>query len=239
MLFFDDSKDSKQQLDIQINDVAPFTLKNQGLNEEILNEAEIDANLQQYVDQEKETTQIEELNNIKKNMVKDRILKYVIGNKVNQVISFMLSHYSEDLSKEVLDMIKEEIRTVLSSKLKLLLDSALSNNYAQWCTLLNSKQGQEQMQQFEEVRTRVREVVQGSALSGGTNEPVLGGEEAMDEVAKALLHMQELKQELARLVSSLIMQARRGMDTESSQASEGALEEVKGNSLDNYLRNRF
>lgn len=36
----------------------------------------------------------------------------------------MLSHYSEELSKEVLDMIKEEIRTVLASKIKLLLDAA-------------------------------------------------------------------------------------------------------------------
>ena len=56
--------------------------------------------------------------------VKDKILKYVVGTKVNQVISFMLSHYSEDLTKEVLDMIKEEIRTVLSTKIKVLLDSA-------------------------------------------------------------------------------------------------------------------
>ena len=56
------------------------------------------------------------------------MLKYVIGNKVNQVISFMLSHYSEDLSKEILDLIKEEIRTVLSSKIQLLLESAFSND---------------------------------------------------------------------------------------------------------------
>ena len=61
-------------------------------------------------------------------MVKDRILKYVIGNKVNQVISFMLSHYSDDLSKEVLDMIKEEIRTVLANKIKILLDALFTSN---------------------------------------------------------------------------------------------------------------
>jgi len=40
----------------------------------------------------------------------------------------MLQHYSEELSKEVLDMIKEEIRTVLSSKIKLLLEAAFNNN---------------------------------------------------------------------------------------------------------------
>lgn len=72
----------------------------------------------------------------KRTFVKDKILKYVIGNKVNQVISFMLSHYSDDLSKEVLDIIKEEIRTVLASKIKLLLEAAFSNNESQWSKLL-------------------------------------------------------------------------------------------------------
>ena len=52
----------------------------------------------------------------------------MIGNKVNQVISYMLSHYSDELTKEVLDMIKEEIRTVLSSKIKLLLEALFTKN---------------------------------------------------------------------------------------------------------------
>jgi hypothetical protein len=76
------------------------------------------------------------MSSIKKAQVKEKILKYVIGTKVNQVISFMLSHYSDELSKEVLDMIKEEIRTVLSSKIKLLLESAINNNEEQWFKLL-------------------------------------------------------------------------------------------------------
>ena len=60
---------------------------------------------------------MEEINLMRRSQMKDKILKYVVGNKLNQVISYMLSHYSEDLSKEVLDLIKEEIRTVLSTKL--------------------------------------------------------------------------------------------------------------------------
>ena len=60
---------------------------------------------------------MEEINLKRRSQMKDKILKYVVGNKLNQVISYMLSHYCEDLSKEVLDLIKEEIRTVLSTKL--------------------------------------------------------------------------------------------------------------------------
>lgn len=78
----------------------------------------------------------QEDNMYKKELVQDRILKHVIGNKVNQVISFMLSHYNEDLSKEVLDMIKEEIRTVLSRKIKLLLETLFASSQNQWFKLI-------------------------------------------------------------------------------------------------------
>lgn len=40
----------------------------------------------------------------------------------------MLSHYSEDLSKEIIDMIKEEIKTVLSSKIRLLIETLFTSN---------------------------------------------------------------------------------------------------------------
>ena len=42
----------------------------------------------------------------------NKILKYIVGNKVNQMITFMLTQYQEGLSKEVLDMIREEIKNV-------------------------------------------------------------------------------------------------------------------------------
>ncbi len=41
--------------------------------------------------------------------------------------------------------------------------------------------------------------------------------EDLEEIAKLLLHVKELKQELAKLVSILTMQARKGLDSEESQ----------------------
>lgn len=61
-------------------------------------------------------------------MAKDKILRYIIGTKVNQVVSYMLSQFNEELSKEVLDMIKEEIRGVLSTRIKLLMEAIFSQN---------------------------------------------------------------------------------------------------------------
>ncbi len=50
-----------------------------------------------------------------------RIMKFIISNKVNGMISFMLNEYSDGLSKEVLDMIREEIKGALEGKIQMLL----------------------------------------------------------------------------------------------------------------------
>ena len=42
-------------------------------------------------------------------------------------------------------------------------------------------------------------------------------QEDLEEIAKMILHVNELKQELAKLVSSLTMQARKGLETEESE----------------------
>ena len=48
-------------------------------------------------------------------------MKFIVSNKVNGTISFMLNEYSEGLSKEVLDMIREEIKGALEGKIQMLL----------------------------------------------------------------------------------------------------------------------
>lgn len=53
-----------------------------------------------------------------------KIMRFIIGNKVNSMISFMLNQYQDGLSKEVLDMIREEIKGVLEGKIQMLLQSA-------------------------------------------------------------------------------------------------------------------
>ena len=48
------------------------------------------------------------------------------------MISFMLNQYQEGLSKEVLDMIREEIKGVLEGKIQMLLQSAFMDDANQW-----------------------------------------------------------------------------------------------------------
>lgn len=61
-----------------------------------------------------------------------KIMRFIIGNKVNSMISFMLNQYQDGLSKEVLDMIREEIKGVLEGKIQMLLQSAFMADQDQW-----------------------------------------------------------------------------------------------------------
>jgi len=47
----------------------------------------------------------------------NKIMRFIISNKVTSMISFMLNEYSEGLSKEALDMIREEIKGNLEGKI--------------------------------------------------------------------------------------------------------------------------
>lgn len=54
----------------------------------------------------------------------NKLMKFIVSNKVNGTISFMLNEYSDGLSKDVLDMIREEIKGALEGKIQMLLQSA-------------------------------------------------------------------------------------------------------------------
>ncbi|CDW71616.1 UNKNOWN [Stylonychia lemnae] len=224
------------QLDIRIDDVSPFSQNISGIKsykqstgnqnfdnfnlklrsqDNRLDLDDSDLGVGGY--QGGKSVNLETISNEQKYVIKDKILKYVIGNKLNQVISFMLSHYSEELSKEVLDIIKEEIRNVLSNKIKLLLDAAFSQSENQWVKLLMiSQYTEEHRRQFQLLILKIKESVTNTIHDmgkGGLN--VQMRFEDLEDLAKMILHVNELKQELAKLVGSLTLQARVGIETES------------------------
>ena len=64
----------------------------------------------------------------------------------------MLSHFSNDLNKEVLDLIREEIRSVFQKKMINLLDALLiSNEYIWFSTLSIPNPSQQHKQIFYQV----------------------------------------------------------------------------------------
>ena len=52
------------------------------------------------------------------------------------MITFMLNEYSDGLSKDTLDMIREEIKDSLEGKIQSLLQSAFMADESQWFSLL-------------------------------------------------------------------------------------------------------
>ena len=66
----------------------------------------------------------------------NKIMRFIVSNKVAGMISFMLNEYAEGLSKEVLDMVREEIKGTLEGKIQMLLQSAFMADESQWFSLL-------------------------------------------------------------------------------------------------------
>lgn len=66
----------------------------------------------------------------------NKIMKFIISNKVTGMISFMLNEHSDGLSKDMLDMIREEIKESLEGKIQMMLQSAFMADEQQWFQLL-------------------------------------------------------------------------------------------------------
>ena len=78
----------------------------------------------------------------------NKILKFIVSNKVNQMITFMLNQYQEGLSKEVLDMIRETIKNDFERKIQSLLQSAFEVDQNQWFENLGIAQPNEEQANF-------------------------------------------------------------------------------------------
>ena len=62
----------------------------------------------------------------------EKIMNYIIGNKLNSTISYMLQQHQDGLSKEVLDMIREEIKVILEGKVYSLVQCAFMADQNMW-----------------------------------------------------------------------------------------------------------
>jgi len=79
-----------------------------------------------------------------------KIMRFIVGNKVNSMIPFMLNQYQDGLSKEVLDMIREEIKGVLEGKIQMLLQSAFMADQDQWFQLLQVEEPNDEQHELLE-----------------------------------------------------------------------------------------
>ena len=97
-------------------------------------------------------------------------------------------------------MLKNEIKEALFSKIGEMLDSLFTDNIDDWLTLLMIENPvQDQIQYFEEVRLLI---IKTSKLR---HKVTLDN---IDDIAKKILQTKELKQELGKLVATLVAQVK-------------------------------
>lgn len=110
----------------------------------------------------------------------------------------MISKYEEEIQPDIVTMLKSEIKDALFSKISDMLDSLFTNNLEEWLRLLMIEEpDEEQIQYFDSIRSLI---LRTSTLKSKITL------DHIDDIAKMILQTTELKQELAKLVATLVSQ---------------------------------
>lgn len=132
------------------------------------------------------------------------ISNHINDNRISQLISFMLesvlANYDDTIQTEILNMLKEEIKDALFTKITDMLKALHENNVDEWLRLLMIEDPtQQQVDYFDEVRDLI---VKTSKLGDKITL------DNIDDIAKKILQTKELKLELGKLVATLIEQVK-------------------------------
>ena len=116
-------------------------------------------------------------------------------------------------------MIREEIKGALEGKIQMLLQSAFMADEAQWFTLLGIDDPNPEQGALLDSLINVIDTVFATA-SFNENSPddsVVIEDSNLEELARILLSCKELRAEFANQVSSLTTQAKKSLESESSE----------------------
>lgn len=119
---------------------------------------------------------------------------------ISYMLNSVVSKYDDEdtIQPEILDMLHNEIKDALFSKISDMLDAIFSDNLDEWLRLLMIDQPkQDQLQYYENIRLLILKVSKMKSKVTLDN---------IDDVAKMILQTTELKQELAKLVGTLVSQ---------------------------------
>ncbi|CAI2359702.1 unnamed protein product [Moneuplotes crassus] len=138
--------------------------------------------------------------------LKAEILNHIQDNRISQLISYMLktvvSRYEEPMEEEMMSMLESEIKEALFSKISDLINSLFNDSLEEWLELLMIHEPNEtQLNYYEKCRD---EILQTSQLG---DQLTLDN---IDDIAKMVLQTTELKQELAKLINTLVSQVQEG-----------------------------
>ena len=94
----------------------------------------------------------------------NKIMKFIISKGVTSMISYMLNEQSDGLSKDMHDMIREEIKGSLEGKIQMLLQSAFMADEQQWFQLLGIQVPNQEQQTLLEQLIAVIDSIFNSAV---------------------------------------------------------------------------
>lgn len=68
----------------------------------------------------------------------NKLIRYIVDSKVNSMLAFMMNSYADDLSQEVLEMIREEIKANSEDTIRVMLQCACMGDDDQWFSIIGT-----------------------------------------------------------------------------------------------------
>jgi hypothetical protein len=173
----------------------------------------LDQNLKDINGRVDESAQMQDQNEIE---LLNKIVYHIIDGKVTSMLKFMLQAYQAGLTKEVLDMISDEVKGSMQSKIMMLLQNAISTEDTQWFQVLGiDDPTTEQVEHFYQVTEAINEIFDNANKS---KDQITVDNNLLDVLAQKILDCQELKMDFGNQVTQLTEQAKHGLETENSTA---------------------
>ena len=147
----------------------------------------------------------------------NKLIKFIVESKVSSMLAFMMNSYKDDLSQEVLDMIKDEIKANSEDTIREMLQCACMGDEEQWFAIIGTDSPtRDQAEHFGLIQESVNQIFETATYNPNLADPIFVNKELMESMAQKLLEIKELKANFARQVSQLTQQAARGLESEGS-----------------------
>ena len=137
------------------------------------------------------------------------VIQYVVNVKLETIIKVMLEHHNgSPLSSKIAQLISSEAKDQMSRLIAGLLQAAFTTDEQSWFDLLKiaDTATDDHLEQFISVTELINSIFDSAQYELNRTNPIQVSEDLLDELAKQLFQSQELRSQLALVVSSLMHQ---------------------------------
>ena len=114
----------------------------------------------------------------------NKLIKFIVESKVSSMLAFMMNSYKDDLSQEVLDMIKDEIKANSEDTIREMLQCACMGDEEQWFAIIGTDSPtRDQAEHFGLIQESVNQIFETATYNPNLADPIFVNKELMESMA--------------------------------------------------------